>query len=383
MANLVSMGIIKHIADALYMAAAMGWDVAWSLVLGFVLSGIVQVVVPRRALSAQLGGNGPRPIALATLYGIASSSCSYASTAVTKSLIARGAGFIPSLAFLLASTNLVIELGVILWQLMGWQFMLAEWIGGVVLVAMMSAIVAVTHPRAIETEAREVAQRHTTAETEDNDPRTWLERLRAPETRIAVAQSVAMDWSMLRGDLMIGFLIAGVLATWVPNVAWQHLFFQQTGNGALASMIAPFVAIISFVCSIGNVPLAAALWTGGVGFGGVLAFLYSDVLVLPLLDVYRKYFGIKPAAYIAIVFYAAIVLSAWIVNAIFAALHIIPQFPTHALMENAFQLNFTCLLNILALGVVVAIVIIIRKNPAASSCCSGEEPEPETSCCGH
>lgn len=332
---------------AVIIAAGMAWQVGWSLVLGFVLSGLVQAIVSKEHMQSALGRNGVREVALATAFGAASSSCSYAAAALSKSLFKKGAGLLPSLAFLFSSTNLVIELGLILYFLMGWQFTAGEWIGGIMLVFIMSFVVKATYPKRLVEEARKRLDETSGHEHGENtvEGATLWERLRNPQTPVVVAQNVAMDWSMLRNDLIAGFLIAGALAAFVPDRLWSALFFQHSAPTLQlvgGAMIGPLVAIVTFVCSIGNVPMAAVLWAGGAGFGGILAFLYGDLIVLPLLDVYRKYYGWKMAAYIGLVFYGTMVIAAILVDVAFNALHLVPPHP--ALMANAdsiFKFNYT------------------------------------------
>src|ERR1700676_1501173 len=308
----------------------MAWQVGWSLILGFALSGLVQAVVSKERMQRVLGRDGIREIALATGFGAASSSCSYAAAAMSKTLFKKGAALIPSLAFLFSSTNLVLELGIILWLLMGWQFTAAEWLGGLVLVAIMALLVKATYPAALV----EAARRHVDEVTGhdhgsmESSGSSLVERLRHPATRVAIAQNFAMDFSMLWKDLLGGFAIAGVLAGFVPDGAWKALFLsgalpgvQLVGN----AIVGPVIAILSFVCSIGNVPLAAILWTSGISFGGVLAFLYADLIVLPLLDIYRKYYGTRMMLYIFGIFFATMVLSAIAMDLAFSALHMMPQ----------------------------------------------------------
>jgi uncharacterized protein len=361
--------VTAKIGEALLVAAGMAWQVGWSLVLGFILAGLIGAVVSKERMREQLGRDGPREIALATAYGAASSSCSYAAAAVSKTLFKQGAALIPSLAFLFASTNLVVELGLLLYILMGWQFTLAEWIGGIVLVAIMALLVKATYPKRLVEAARarvETGGGHEHG-SEGVEGATLWEKLRNPRTAIVVAQSVAMDWSMLRTDLIGGFLIAGALATFVPPHAWTTLFL----TGAPPALAAPVnavtgaaIAIFTFVCSIGNVPMAAILWGSGMSFGGVLAFLYADLIVLPLLDVYRKYYGLKMAAYIFAVFFATMVVSAAVMDLAFSALHQIPAPNPHLRdMVETFSFNYTFWLNLIAFAAVGAIVVINRKHP--------------------
>jgi uncharacterized membrane protein YraQ (UPF0718 family) len=337
--------------QAVLLAAGMVWQVAWSLILGFTLSGLVQTLVSKERMQALLGRDGIREIVIATGFGAASSSCSYAAAAMSKTLFKKGAALVPSLAFLFSSTNLVLELGIILWLLMGWQFTAAEWIGGIVLIAIMTLLVRLTYPKVLVEEARRRVDEigghdHGSSEA----PGSLLDRLRDPATRVAVAQNAMMDFSMLRQDLLIGFLIAGVLGVFVPNGAWRILFLEGGSPGVRLvenALVGPLIAIVSFVCSIGNVPLAAILWASGISFGGVLAFLYADLIVLPLLDIYRKYYGIRMAAYIFGVFFVTMVLSAIVMDGVFSALHLVPKPNPNAVHDlMMFSFNYTFWLNL-------------------------------------
>ena len=369
--------ILSHIGHALLMAVGMFWDVGWSLVFGFLISAVLQVFVSKERMSALLGDDGIKEIALATGFGAASSSCSYASASITRTLIQKGAGFISSLAFLFSSTNLVIELGIVLYLLMGWQFMLAEWMGGVVLVIIMSLLVRLTYPKRLIEEAR---QKTGKASMEHEHPaqhiqgHSFLTRLLSRETHIAIAQNFIMDWSMLWKDLIAGFLIAGFLSEFVPNNVWQTLFATGASphiQTVLNAFVGPLIAIFSFVCSIGNVPMAAVLWGSGISFGGVLAFLYADLIVLPLLDVYRRYFGWKTAAYIGVVFYVTMVLAGIIMDIAFTSFGWVPQPNPNLRVEiTHFAVNYTFWLNII-FGVLAAYFIWLAKqrNMVSHSCC--------------
>ncbi len=362
------------IGHALMIAAGMAWQVAWSLVLGFLLSGIVQAVVSKEGMRRSLGRDSFREIALASFYGAVSSSCSYAAAAMSKTLFKKGAALVPSLAFLFASTNLVIELGLILYFLMGWQFTLGEWAGGIVLIVIMSVLVKLFYPRQLVEEARVHVDEATGHDHGDNvvEGATLWQKLRNPQTAVIVAQNVAMDASMLWKDLLAGFVIAGALAAFVPDRVWATLFFQHGSPSAqlvAGALIGPLVAVITFVCSIGNVPMAAVLWAGGAGFGGVLAFLYADLIVLPLLDVYRKYYGWKMAAYIAGIFYVTMAASAIVMNLLFNALHLVP--PHAGSMLNAqsiFRFNYTFWLNIVFGGIALWMWWVNYRNPMEHSC---------------
>lgn len=356
----------------------MAWQVLWSLVLGFLISGMIQAYVSRSRMSQALGRAGFKEIALATGFGAASSSCSYAAIAATKSMFKRGAHLIPALAFMFASTNLVIELGLVLWQLMGWQFALAEWLGGVVLIAIMVLLVKLTYPKQLVAAGRAYEQTGQVAEHNHGDElapgRTLWDKLRSPEGWIDVAHYVAMDWSMLWKDLIGGFIIAVFLAIIIPNAFWNALFIQHAAGPVRLitnAILGPIVAVVSFVCSVGNVPLAAVLFSGGITFGGAIAFLYADLIILPILDIYRKYYGWKLAAYITGILFATMVLTGIIVDLIFngldnlfPAVHFIPQPNCHLIQQvTSFSFDYTAVLNILALGVVVVLVVINRRHP--------------------
>jgi len=344
--------LVHRIGEALLLAAGMAWQVAWSLVLGFGLSAAVQALVSKRRMRALLGRDGVREIALATAFGAASSSCSYAAAAMSKTLFKQGAALVPSLAFLFASTNLVVELGIVLWLLMGWQFTAAEWIGGLVLIAVMTALVKLTYPKALVEAARRHVDEATGHEhgSMEGEGRTLRERLRDPATRVAIAQNFTMDVEMLWKDLAGGFVIAGFLAAFVPARGWSAVFLQGASPAARLvenALAGPLVAILSFVCSIGNVPLAAVLWSGGISFGGVLAFLYADLIVLPLLDVYRRYYGVRMTLYIAAVFFATMVIAALVMDGAFTALHLVPHpNPNARTRMTTFSLDATFWLNV-------------------------------------
>ncbi|HEY8315052.1 MAG TPA: permease [Candidatus Baltobacteraceae bacterium] len=368
------MNALHAIWEALFLAAGMFWQVGWSLILGFLLSGIIQAVVSKDRMRRALGRNGLRETALATAYGAASSSCSYAAAALSKTLFKKGAGLIPSLAFLFSSTNLVVELGLILYLLMGWQFAAGEWIGGVVLVAILALLVKATYPRRLVEQARrhlDAGGGHDHGDTIVEGATLW-DKLRNPQLPGLVAQNFAMDWSMLWKDLLAGFLIAGALSAFVPGGVWRHVFLSGAPAGVQLvgnALVAPLIAIFTFVCSIGNVPMAAILWGSGISFGGVLAFLYADLIVLPLLDVYRRYYGLKMAAYIGVVFYATMVIAAILVDLAFKALHIVPVPDPHLRADLVmFAFNYTFWLNVVFGAIALYLWLLNRRQPAAHAC---------------
>lgn len=382
------MGIISAIGQSLLAAFGMAWDVLWSLVLGFLISGMIQAYVSRAKMSQALGKAGLKEVALAVGFGAASSSCSYAAIAAAKSMFKRGAHLIPALAFMFASTNLVIELGLVLWQLMGWQFAVAEWFGGIVLVAIMVALVKLTYPKGIVEEGRAHQEDPRVNAMDHGDElapgHTLWEKLRSREGWVYVAHYVAMDWAMLWRDLIGGFIIAGFLAVLIPNAFWNGLFIQHAAGPVRLienAVVGPIVAVISFVCSVGNVPLAAILFSGGITFGGAIAFLYADLIVLPILDIYRKYYGWKLAAYITAILFVTMILAGIIVDLVFTGLdrlfprvHFIPA-PNHHLIQMVehITLNYTTILNIIALLVVAALVIINRRHPMMMHTMHGDD----------
>jgi uncharacterized membrane protein YraQ (UPF0718 family) len=373
--------LLTHIWQALLLAFGMFWQVGWSLVLGFAISAILQAVVSKARMSAALGRNGVREIAFATMAGAASSSCSYASASVSRTLFKKGAALIPSLAFIFASTNLVVELGIVLFLLMGWQFMAGEWLGGVVLVVILSLLVRLTYPRGLVEEARHFSEAgsegHDHGDMTEEAGTLWQKLVRK-RIWIQVSRSFVMDWRMLWKDVALGFAIAGVLSAFVPNGVWQALFVKDVSPWVQVpanALLGPLVAMLSFVCSIGNVPMAAVLWGSGVSFGGVLAFLFADLIVLPLLDVYRRYYGWKMAAYIGAVFYATMVISALVMDLAFNALGWIPRSHPNVQAEMVhFSINYTFCLNIVFGLIAVGLVVLAKRHPMEM---------PARQCCGH
>ena len=364
--------LVHEVGQALLLSAGMLWDVAWSLVLGFAVSGLVQSLVSQQRMRDALGRDGLREVALATLFGAASSSCSYASAAVSRTLFKRGAALVPSLAFLFSSTNLVIELGIILYLLLGWQFTAAEWIGGVVLVGIMGGLVRLTYPAGLVEAARRhpepgAGHRHDPAPVAGA---TLAAKLRDPELPVRIARTFVMDVSMLWKDLAIGFLIAGFLGVFVPSGWWAALFLKGASPWLQApanALLGPLVAMLSFVCSIGNVPLAAILWGSGISFGGVLAFLYADLIVLPLLDVYRRYYGWRMAAYIGAVFYATMVLAGLLMDLAFSWAGLVPAHHTGIRVHVVhFGLNHTFWLDLVFGAVAVGLLVLNRARPMAT-----------------
>jgi uncharacterized membrane protein YraQ (UPF0718 family) len=340
-----------------YESAAMFWEVLWALVFGFVISALLQVFVSKERMTQALGRPGLREVALATALGAASSSCSYAAVAAARTAFKKGAALAPTLAFMFASTNLVFEMGFVLWLLMGWHFVLAELIGAFVLIAVMWLIVSLTLPKGLEDEARA----HEEAGDKDqsghhHDDHDHAENGIGGGKLRAVADAFIMDWSMLWKEMAIGFVIAGLLAVLVSDGTWRALFLTHAASPALKLaenvVVGPLIAVASFVCSVGNIPMASILWSGGISFGGVIAFIYADLIIIPLILVYGKYYGRRAAIYITLVLFASMVIAGFAVDLLFGLLHLIPTGPrpASALAHARFAWNYTTWLDLLALA---------------------------------
>lgn len=361
------MQVLQSIGHALFTSFSMLWEILWPLILGFTLSGIVQALVSHRTMAKTLGCDGPRCLTFATLFGIASSSCSYAAVALARSIFQKGASFVSSMAFELASTNLVIELGIILIVLMGWQFAAAEFVGGILMVILIAVIFRLTlTPRLVQM-ARAQAEKDVVGKMEGHammdmsvSGGSFFARLFSGKGLTAVSNYFVMDWAAIWVDIAIGLLIAGALAAWVPDSFWRTFFFSNDPTIAKIEgpLVGPLVAIFSFVCSVGNVPLAAVLWKGGISFGGVVSFIFADLIILPILDIYRKYYGWKAMGYILVTFYVTMAAAGYIVEFLFGALGIIPQDRNVVAISEGIQWNYTTVLNIIFLA--VAAVLVIR-----------------------
>jgi hypothetical protein len=345
--------------QSLYHSAAMLWETLWALVLGFSLSAFLQVFFRKEQITKQFGRSGLREVALATFFGAVSSSCSYAAAATAKTAFKKGAALVSTLAFMFASTNLVLELGFILWLLLGWTFLLAEVIGAFVLIAVMWLLVKFTLPKGLV----EAARAHTGDEVKscchshepdmEEKDETFKEKIRRPESWVNVANAFIMDVSMMWKEILIGFFIAGLLMVLVPDNWWRNLFITQgTGSVRLIenAVVGPLIAVASFVCSIGNIPLASLLWSSGISFGGVISFIYADLIIIPLILIYRKYYGTKAALYITAVLFISMVSAGIIVDLLFGTLGLIPTVrPPSAIAEASFQWNYTTWLDFAAI----------------------------------
>ena len=347
--------LLHELWRALDFALGMTWEILWALILGFSLSAAVQAVVSKREMQRLLPDASPRSLAIASGLGAASSSCSYASVALARSLFRKGADFTAAMAFEIASTNLVVELGIVMALLLGWQFVVGEFVGGPLMIVFIAVLFRVfLRPKLVEA-ARAEADRGRLGSMEGHAQMDMsvgaLRRLLTPAGLTSTADSFVMDWAAVGRDVVGGLLIAGALAAWVPDSFWRGLFLEHhtTLAKVWGPLIGPAVAMLSFVCSIGNVPLAAVLWNGGISFGGVIAFVFADLLILPILDIYRRYYGRRMAAFIFVTFYAAMASAGLVVEFLFKGIGI-ERTARNAKVEMAtVSWNYTTYLNIVFL----------------------------------
>ncbi len=363
------MNAVRAVGHALLLSGSMAWGILWALILGFTLSAIVQAVVRRDTVSRLLGGDDAKTLTKAAGLGAASSSCSYAAVALARSLFRKGASFTAAMAFEIASTNLVLELGIILTLVISWQFTLAEFVGGPLMIAIVAiAFRLILRKRLVADAARQAdkgvagsMEGHAAMDMSVSGDGSLLHRLGSTEGYTAVALIFVMEWAAVLRDIVIGLLIAGAVGAWVPDSFWRSLFL--TGHPALAKfwgpIIGPVVAIASFVCSVGNVPLAGVLWNGGISFGGVVSFLFADLIILPIIVIYAKYYGRKMAALITGTFYVAMVATGYLIEIIFGVTHLTPTVRDAKVRETSITFNYTTMLDIVFL--IVAGTLLARS----------------------
>jgi uncharacterized membrane protein YraQ (UPF0718 family)/YHS domain-containing protein len=365
------------VAESLKMGFFMFWETCWALVLGFGLSGVVQAFVSHDAMERAMGDHGPKAVVRASTFGMVSSSCSYAATAMAKSLFQKGADFVTAMIFMFASTNLVIELGVVLLILMGWQFAAAEFIGGPIMILLLAVFGGYLFRRRVTEPARQRLQAgivggHDHAamvgvseeRQHELEGEPWREKLTSKAAWADAASYTMADIKMLRKELVIGYLVAGFLAVVVPMTAWNDVFFRGHGFWTILEnvLVGPVIAFVSFVCSIGNVPLAAALWHGGISFGGVIAFIFADLITFPLFLIYRKYYGTGLAVRLVLVFWAVMAAAGLAVEGIFAGLGWVPHRAHDMVVHSRFEWNYTTFLNIGFLVVFAGLYWLYRNR---------------------
>ncbi|HEY1457071.1 MAG TPA: permease [Solirubrobacteraceae bacterium] len=383
------MDVLELIWHGLEDAFLMAWEVWWALVFGFAISAVVQAWVPRERIEHALSGEGVGPLARATGLGAASSSCSYAAIAIAKSLFQKGASASSALAFQFASTNLVWELGLVLWLLIGWQFTLAEYVGGLVMIVLMAMLLRVFVSPGSEVRAREHAQRADTGHQHHaaSQRMSWRRRLSSVSAWSDVAHNFRGDWQMLYKEITVGFLLAGFLAQ-LHNGFFNSLFLKgspalvQTVWGAL---IGPVIAVLSFVCSVGNVPLAAVLWSGGISFAGVIAFIFADLIVLPIIAIYRKYYGVGFALRILALMFVTMILAALLIDGSFSALGLIPTGarPSRVDLFGTLAVNYKMFLNVFGLVICAALFWLTRRRGVTDPVCGMRVDRSRAVCVEH
>jgi uncharacterized protein len=367
--------LLSRTVHALAMAAAMGWEILWPLILGFTLSAVVQAVVSTRSMAKILPDDSPKTLAVACGLGAASSSCSYAAVALARSIFRKGADFTAAMAFELASTNLVFELSIVMLTLLGWRFMVAELVGAPLMVVVLALLFRALLRRDRVDAARAQAERGVAGRMEghaDMDMAVTegppLRRIVSREGRTAISHYFVMDWASVWLDIALGLLLSGLAAEFIPPSFWTRLFL--TGQPAVARVwgpiVGPAVAMISFVCSVGNIPLAAVLWNGGISFGGVIAFVFADLIILPILNIYRKYYGLKMAAFLCVTFYVAMVVAALAVDWFFAVLGLVPHEREAVVIEPSIRWNYTTVLNIVFGALAVALLVRFFRSGGPS-----------------
>ena len=368
--------VIDTILEGFKQSFLMAYEVWWALVLGFAISGIVQAWVPRERIEATMAGEGAKPVVWATGLGAASSSCSYAAIAIAKSLFQKGASTAAALAFQFASTNLVWELGLVLWVLLGWQFTLAEYLGGILMIILMAAFLrAFVSPR-LEEQARRHAQEADAGHEHDHGAAAGKvglrERILSTDGWSEVAFNFRGDWQMLWKEIGIGFLLAGFIGL-LGDDFFNVLFITDAPGWLVAIenvIVGPLIAMLSFVCSVGNIPLAAVLWSGGISFAGVMAFIFADLIVLPIIAIYRKYYGWPFTVRIVALMLVTMIVAALAIDALFSLAGLIPETrPSRGDIFGSVELDYKLVLNVIATAIFAALIWLSRRaQPGAPSC---------------
>lgn len=365
-------GFFQSWADAAMTTLGFFWMALWAFCLGYCISSMIQVFVTHERMRRTMGTAGPRSMALATFFGFVSSSCSFAALSATRALFQKGAGLAPALAFLLASTNLVIELGILIFIFLAWQFVVGEYLGGLILIGTMWLLVRWTAPKRLVEAAREHAKK-SSADDEEEDPPDWKTMIKSREGWSKVGRQYQAEWLMVWKDVAVGFTVAGVIAAFVPPAFFEALFVGSGSEGGptwwqtiLHTLIGPVAAFFTFIGSMGNIPLAAILFGSGVSFAGVMAFIFSDLVVFPMLRISAKYFGWKMAAYILGVFLASLVVAALAMHWGLAAFDLLPSAESAKATQTEpgerFQVDYTLFLNVAFLGVSGLLLWLGRRD---------------------
>ena len=359
--------------EAAVTSVSFFWKALWGFVLGYVISSLIQVLVTEDRMQQAMGETGPASVAKGGFFGFVSSSCSFAALASTRAIMRKGAGLVPSLAFLLASTNLVVELGIVIAIFLGWQFVVAEYVGGVLLILLMWVFVRLTYPERWMAALRD---RFDEEDDEEAARRDWREQLRSIEGWRRIAATYRGEWLMVWKDVLVGFTVAGVIAAAVPDSFFESLFAGTGSDGGASVLqlvqnvvVGPIAAFFTFIGSMGNIPLAAVLFGSGVSFAGVMAFIYSDLVVFPVVRISAQYFGWRLALYIVAVFFAALTVTALVLHGGFELLGIIPESASggSSPADGAFAVDHTLVLNLVFLAGTAVLVWINVRDPASEA----------------
>ncbi|MDN7176717.1 permease [Caballeronia sp. SEWSISQ10-4 2] len=386
------MQIVTALGHALWMSFTMLWQIFWGLSLGFLFSAVIEVAVSKSEMSKLLPDASPRSLTFASLLGAASSSCSYAAVAMARSIVRKGGDFTAAMAFQFAATNLVLELGVLMWVLISWQFAAAEFIGGPIMIIVLVLLFRFFLQDPLKKDAIEQAEKGIAGSMEGHAAMsmgeqhgTWKQRLSSKEGWIAISHSYVMNWTMLWRDIGVGLLVAGALGAWVPDSFWQKFFLVGHPMAAMiwGAFVGPLLAVASFTCSVGNVPLAAVLWNGGISFGGVASFIFGDLIILPILNIYRKYYGGKMTAFIAVTFYVAMAAAALVVEILFQVLGWVPHERHTAIVDAAITFNYTTVLNLIFGAVFVVLTVVFYRTGGPEMMRMMESDEHDHGAHGH
>jgi uncharacterized membrane protein YraQ (UPF0718 family) len=360
-------------SEAAYTSLGFFWMAMWAFVLGYVISSIIQVFITEKRMQNVLGSQDGKSVLLGTFFGFISSSCSFSALATTKSLFQKGASFISSLAFLLASTNLVIELGIIISIFLGWQFVVGEYVGGVLLILISWLFIRIIQPRKLILNAR---NKLNTSKEEgmEQDQKRFIEKVKSSENWAKVGKQYTMEWKMVWKDVTVGFTIAGIVAAFVPDTFFQTLFIN-TGDGQHSFgfftllehvIVGPIAAFLTFIGSMGNIPLAALLFGKGVSFAGVMAFIFSDLVVFPVLRINAKYYGWKMSLFIMFLLFISLIITSMLLHYGFDLFNLIPKGTAASITEKVhFSIDYTFVLNIaflVASGILIYFGFSKRKN---------------------
>jgi uncharacterized membrane protein YraQ (UPF0718 family) len=353
------MSFLSLYSEAVLTSLGYFWKALWAFVLGYIISSMIQVFVTRDRMQKAMGEAGRGSVALGTFFGFISSSCSFAALATTKALFKKGAGFVPAMSFLLASTNLVIELGIIIAVFLGWQFVVGEYVGGILLVLFAWLGYRMTRPTKMIKKARRRLRDQEGMEETDNNQPDWQDKLQSLDGWRQVARKYFMEWGMVWKDVTVGFTIAGIIAAFVPPVFFKTLFIGAgEGSSSLSFwavlqniVIGPIAAFFTFIGSMGNIPLAAILYNNGVSFGGIMAFIFSDLVVFPVIRINAKYYGWKMALYILGLLFGSLIVSSLVLHYGFSLLGILPDSSTSTAQSNRFAIDYTFFLNLAFLAV--------------------------------